>query len=411
MVIPNEWGEGAIGALFSFHRTVALSRAQLSDAAEIGYIHYGDIHAKWGTHIDLSREALPRVDGELAATAALVADGDLVLADASEDIEGVGRAIEICGASGQKVIAGLHTVLLRPQTGVFAPRYAGYLPQTPEFRMQARTLAAGLKVYGLSKSSLRQIVVRVPPWKEQEAIAEALGDADSAIEALDALIAKKRDVKQAAMQQLLSGSTRLPGFSEEWREIRLGDHGTFSKGQGIKKDEVVASGLPCIRYGQIYTDHSDWIRSFTAFISPVTAQASRRLVPGELLFTGSGETAAEIGKCVAFLGDGEAYAGGDIVILTPRSLDSKFMGYALNSPVAVQQKMRLAQGDAVVHISSSSLATLSLAVPPLGEQQAIAEALSDMDAEIEALVAQRGKMRLVKQGMMQELLSGRVRLV
>jgi type I restriction enzyme S subunit len=87
------------------------------------------------------------------------------------------------------------------------------------------------------------------------------------------------------------------------------------------------------------------------------------------------------------------------------------MGYALNSPVAVQQKMRLAQGDAVVHISSSSLATLSLAVPPLGEQQAIAEVLSDLDSEIEALVAERDKMRLVKQGMMQELLSGRVRLV
>jgi type I restriction enzyme S subunit len=411
MVTAADWDKDEIGSLFSLHRTVALSRAQLSDAAEIGYIHYGDIHSKWGTHLDLSLQALPRVGVGLAASAALVAEGDLVLADASEDLDGVGRAVEICGVGDQRVVAGLHTVLLRPRAGVFASRFVGYLPATPEFRSQARTLAAGLKVYGLSKSSLRQIVVRVPPLKEQEAIAEALGDADAAIELLDALIAKKRDVKEAAMQQLLAGRTRLPGFSGDWREIRLGDHGTFSKGQGIKKDEVVASGLPCIRYGQIYTEHSDWIRSFTAFISPAIAQASRRLVPGELLFTGSGETAAEIGKCVAFLGDEEAYAGGDIVILTPRSLDPKFMGYALNSPVVVQQKMRLAQGDAVVHISSSSLATLSLLVPPLAEQQAIAEVLSDMDTELEALVAERDKMRLVKEGMMQELLSGRVRLV
>lgn len=271
-------------------------------------------------------------------------------------------------------------------------------------------MAAGLKVFGLSKTALAKFTVFLPPLAEQKAIAEAISDADALVQSLDALIAKKRDMKQAAMQQLLTGRTRLPGFTDDWREIRLGDCGTFSKGQGIRKDEVLESGLPCIRYGQIYTDHSDWIRSFTAYISSSTAQASRRLVHGDLLFTGSGETAAEIGKCVAFLGDEEAYAGGDIVIFAPRNLDSKFMGYILNGPLAVQQKARLAQGDAVVHISAASLATLLLSVPSPAEQKAIAQALSDMDAEIDALVAQREKAELVKQGMMQELLSGRVRL-
>ena len=87
------------------------------------------------------------------------------------------------------------------------------------------------------------------------------------------------------------------------------------------------------------------------------------------------------------------------------------MGYVLNASDAVQQKSRLAQGDAVVHISSASLATLFIRVPPRDEQEAIASVVSDIDAEIEALVAQQDKMRLVKQGMMQELLSGRVQLV
>ena len=205
----GDWGQGAIGSLFSFHRTIALSRAQLSDNAEIGYIHYGDIHAKWGTHLDLSRESLPRAEPRLAGSATLVADGDLVLADASEDIEGVGRAVEVCGVGQQKVVAGLHTVLLRPRVGVFASGYVGLLSETPEFRLQARTLAAGLKVYGLSKSSLRQIVVRVPPLKEQEAIAGVLLDMDGEIEALVAQREKTRLVKKGMMQELLSGRVRL----------------------------------------------------------------------------------------------------------------------------------------------------------------------------------------------------------
>ncbi len=336
-----------------------------------------------------------------------LSDGDLVFARTGAS---VGKSYMYRPADGELVYAGF-LIRVRPDQKTLVPGFLAQYARCQRYWEWVRATSMRSGQPGINGREYAGMPFHLPPLKEQQTIAEALSDADAAIEALDALIAKKRDVKQAAMQQLLTGRTRLPGFSGEWRESRLGDHGTFSKGQGIKKDEVVASGLPCIRYGQIYTDHSDWIRSFTAFISPVTAQASRRLVPGELLFAGSGETAAEIGKCVAFLGDGEAYAGGDIVIMAPRSLDSKFMGYALNSPVAVQQKMRLAQGDAVVHISSSSLATLSLAVPPLGEQQAIAEVLSDLDSEIEALVAERDKMRLVKQGMMQELLSGRVRLV
>jgi type I restriction enzyme S subunit len=195
-----------------------------------------------------------------------------------------------------------------------------------------------------------------------------------------------------------------------WTLVRLGDLGLFSKGKGIKKDDVVSDGLPCVRYGQLYTDHDSWIRGFTAFINRETALESRRLASGELLFTGSGETADEIGKCVAFLGVEEAYAGGDIVILTPKNVDSKFMGYALNAPDVVQQKIQRAQGDAVVHISASSLASLQVNLPPLEEQQAIAEALSDADALVESLDALIAKKRDMKQAAMQQLLTGRTRL-
>lgn len=253
--------------------------------------------------------------------------------------------------------------------------------------------------------------VALPKVHEQRAIAEALSDVDGLLRCLEALIAKKRAIKQAAMQQLLTGKTRLPGFSGEWETKRLGEIGHFLKGSGVKREDAQSGHLACVRYGEIYTTHHDYIREFSSWISPEVAATATRLEYGDLLFAGSGETKEEIGKCVALVVEAEAYAGGDIVILRPRNVDSLFLGYALNMPEIAQQKASYGQGDAVVHISAAALAQVSLSVPPRPEQTAIATVLSDMDAEIAALEARRDKTRAVKQGMMQQLLTGRVRLV
>lgn len=246
---------------------------------------------------------------------------------------------------------------------------------------------------------------------EQRAIATALSDVDALLGALEQLIAKKRDLKQAAMQQLLTGETRLPGFQGEWGIIQLGSLGTFLKGTGVKKDEAVSGDLPCIRYGEIYTHHHDVIRTFYSHISASVAAKATLLKAGDVLFAGSGETKKEIGKAVAFVDECEAFAGGDIVILRPAASDAKFLGYYLNSAQVQRQKASLGQGDAVVHISASALASIELLMPSLPEQTAIASVLSDMDAELAVLEQRLAKTRALKQGMMQELLTGRTRLV
>jgi type I restriction enzyme S subunit len=137
------------------------------------------------------------------------------------------------------------------------------------------------------------------------------------------------------------------------------------------------------------------------------------LKKGDILFASSGETAEDIGKCFAYLSDEKAVAGGDIIILRPKNeYDPTFLGYILNSSTAVGQKSFMGQGSSVFHIYSSNLSQLILPFPPtLAEQTAIATALSDMDAEIEQLEAQLAKYRQLKRGMMQELLTGRKRLI
>ena len=252
--------------------------------------------------------------------------------------------------------------------------------------------------------------VSLPRLAEQREIAEALADVDGLLGALEALIAKKHAIRQSVMQQVLTGNTRLPGFRGEWETKCLGDLGTFSKGKGIKRDDVSQEGYPCIRYGEIYTKYNNYVSDPLTRIALSVVESALPIQAGDILFAGSGETAEAIGRCVAYLGESQAYAGGDIVVLTPACQDPLYLGYLLNHSTVTMQKARMAQGDAVVHISATNLARVQISLPPVREQTAIAGVLSDMDSEIAALERRRDKTREIKRGMLQQLLTGRIRL-
>jgi type I restriction enzyme S subunit len=282
------------------------------------------------------------------------------------------------------------------------------------FRSMRRTwqsLMAGSIHNTIYMPVFKALRIALPPLREQRAIAEALSDVDELLRGLDQLIAKKRDLKQATMQQLLTGKTRLPGFGCDWKEGALADLGQFIKGRGITKDQARGGTLPCVRYGELYTHHNDIIRNYHSWISPDVASSAVLLKTGDVLFAGSGETKEEIGKCAAFVHDIKAYAGGDIVILRPREANAIFLGYFLNTASINRQKASRGQGDAVVHISKNALSVIEFPIPDVDEQNAVAEVLIDMDAEIAALERRREKTRALKQAMMQELLTGKTRLL
>jgi type I restriction enzyme, S subunit len=278
-------------------------------------------------------------------------------------------------------------------------------------RRLREVVATGNGQPNLNTGLIGDISLPFPPVAEQQAISEALSDVDALLTKLDQLIAKRRDLKQAAMRQLLTGRTRLVGFSGPWAEMPLAKIGAFLKGRGVSRDQASTGSIACIRYGEIYTAHHDIVRSFTSWISREVAASAIQLKAGDILFAGSGETKEEIGKCVAFVEDCEAYAGGDIVILRPRGMDSRFLGYALNTPDVNRQKANFGQGDAVVHISAAALGAVTVRLPPVEEQAAVADVLTTMDAELTAVEARRDKTRQLKRGMMQVLLTGRIRLV
>lgn len=200
----------------------------------------------------------------------------------------------------------------------------------------------------------------------------------------------------------------IPG---DWEVRKLGEIGNFSKGKGILKEQVIESGFPCIRYGEIYTTHDYIIKRFKSFISEKVAEESQEIKNGDILFAGSGETIEEIGKSVAYTGNEKAFAGGDVIILsTNGNVNPECLSYALETDFVRKQKRRLGQGHSVVHIYPSDLSVISIFLPPLPEQRAIASVLSTMDEVINKnnkLISQK---ELRKKWLIQNLLSGKKRL-
>ena len=202
-------------------------------------------------------------------------------------------------------------------------------------------------------------------------------------------------------------TTSIGLIPEDWDAKSLSQIGVFSKGKGVTRANAQSGNIPCVRYGEIYTSHNDFIRTFYSHISPEVAATATKLKKGDVLFAGSGETKEEIGKAVAFLGDEEACAGGDIIILSPNEgASSKYLGYVLNAATAVIQKASMGQGDAVVHIHAKELGNVVIPFPKFEEQEKIADALSGVDDMIGALDEAIAKKRQIKEGLMQQLLTG-----
>ena len=287
------------------------------------------------------------------------------------------------------------------------PRYVGYLFDSIDWMRYNE--ATG--VPSLTAKTISNIKKAVPPLTEQRKIVDILGAWDEAIEKQSRLIEKLELRKRALMQRLLTGRTRLPGFTSPWQKVKLGEIGKFDKGVGVPKEKIVSEGCKAITYGEIYTKYDYVIKDFASYIDSDTAQTSKQISSGAIIFAGSGETLEDIGKCVAFIDNDKAYAGGDIIIFNPSiEVDSLVLSYILNSPVAIAQKRRYGQGHSVVHIYQKDLARIEFELPSLPEQKAIAEVLTTADDEIATHRKKLDALRLQKRGLMQQLLTGKTRV-
>lgn len=279
-------------------------------------------------------------------------------------------------------------------------------------------VATGNGQPNLNTTLIREIRIPFPSTDEQRAIATALSDVDALLAKLDQLIAKKRDLKQAAMQHLLTGKARLPGFGGEWVVKRLGDIGNCLRGVAYRGDSDLSP------YDTPYTKRllrSNNVQKATVvttdiqFVNAARVSENQLLKNDDILICMANGSKALVGKSGLFnVSDGYAYTFGAFMgCFRSKSAESNsaFVFSLFQTSRYRDYINNLLAGSSINNLTPGSIESLEFAIPPLPEQTAIATVLTDMDAELAALEARRDKTLALKQGMMQELLTGRIRLV
>ena len=405
-VIPEEWKAATIADVCLFSGGSQPPRAVFKFAPTPGYIRLIQIR-------DYKSDDFVTYIPEPLARKRCTSE-DIMIGRYGPPIFQILRGIE-----GAYNVALIKTTL-KPE--VDREFFFNVLNQEPLFQLMEALSRRSSGQTGVEMPALKAYGLPLPPLPEQRAIAEALSDVDELLGALDRLIAKKRDIKQAAMQQLLTGQTRLPGFSGEWEVKRLGDLFNFTGGYSASRDQLSAEGHCYLHYGDIHGSTKTHIDTDVDFqnipkldIPLKCVSPASLLEDGDVVFVDASEDEAGTSKHVVVINKAKKpfISGLHTIVAKSKTteLAHKYRRYCFQTAAIRQQFLFYAVGTKVSGISKSNIPKLTLSIPSIPEQTAIAEVLSDMDAELAALEQRRDKTRLLKQGMMQELLTGRIRLV
>ena len=298
----------------------------------------------------------------------------------------------------------IRLLVLTPKIKVSCELITNYINYTQPFIIESTGVPQ------LTAPQIKNTKLVLPPYEEQLKILSVLQLWDTAISKQTQLVEKLTLRKRGLMQQLLTGKKRLKGFEGEWKEVKLGEIGTFFKGNGVPKNKIIGVGHKCLTYGDLYTKYDFVISNVKSFIDDETALISTEIKYGDICFAGSGETKEDIGKCAAFIDDQIGYAGGDIIVFRANDFNPITLSYILNSENVIKQKSNMGQGHSVVHIYPYQLEKLTFTMPTRKEQNAIASVLIQADKGIELAKQKLSQLQAQKRGLMQVLLTGKKRV-
>ena len=414
-VIPEDWDARKLGELASFRTGPFGSALHKSDYTDDGVPVVNPMHI---------------VDGQIAPnrTMTITESAATKLADfrlkPGEVVIGRRGDMGRCAVVGEHHLGwlcGTGTMIVRPSSGVDASFLQRVL-SSPSVVSSIENSSVGSTMVNLNQGTLSGLVIQAPPLHEQRAIAAALSDVDALLAKLDHLIVKKRDLKQAAMQQLLTGRTRLPGFGsslgykqtevgaipKEWNVSTVGHEFEIKLGKMLDAEKNVGVPKPYIGNKAVQWERIDISDLPTVPMSREDIERFR-LRNGDLLACEGGE----VGRAAIWNSPiEECYYQKALHRLRPRrGFDSRLMVALLRQWSERGLLVNYVTQTSIAHLPREKFIEVPMPVPPLPEQRAIATVLADMDTEITFLGVRREKTRALKQGMMQELLTGKIRLV
>ncbi len=375
-----DWGGGDIPALSAGN--VKMGFVDFSEEC-----HFGSeaLYARWMTRGDVAKDDILFTTEAPLGNVALVPDD-------------------------RKYILSQRTIILRVDPERASSRFLFQMMLSDGFQRRLADYSSGSTAKGIQRRTFEQLFVALPPLPDQRAIAAALSDVDALLDGFKRLIAKKRDLNRAAMQQLLTGQTRLPGFHGEWdvKPLKGIVQTPITDGPHLTP-QFLKDGVPFLSVNNLVDNKIDL--HDLRFISQEDHEVfSRKCKPrrNDILLG----KAASVGKVAIVELEAEFNIWSPIAMVRVSDKnDPRFVYYQLQSSDIVRQIAVLTNSSSQGNIGMGDIEKLHLALPPLSEQAAIAAVLSDMDAELSALEAKRDKTRALKQGMMQELITGRTRLV
>lgn len=416
--VPIGWEVWKIRDCFDFFPTSSYSRSKLSESGECGYVHYGDIHTKFHIVIDLDKDKLPFVTTEMSEKYTKVKEGDIIIADASEDYDGVGKAIEIKNLKEKKVIAGLHTLHLRQKDDLFINGIIGYILNAAKVRNNILRISTGIKVYGINKTGLSKVLIPKPPEPEQTAIATILSKVDEAIQATQNTIKAAEKLKKALMQNLLTGKLKPDGAWRTEEEFYLDEKfGKVPIGwtYGTLRDiaEIIAGQSPT---GDTYNNEGKGMAmlngptEFTEYF-PIAVQYTTKPTKicekGDILFTVRGSSTGRMN-----FADREYCIGRGLAAI--RALKNANINFLYSSLVRISNII-LAEakgaGSTFPNVSRGELRKKKIIYPNTkNEQDQIGKILKSTDEKIKSKKSKIKTLQRLKKSLMQNLLTGKIRV-
>lgn len=314
----------------------------------------------------------------------------------------IGSTIGKCGIASVEMSSNQQINAIFPSPEFSADfLYYAVSAAAPKIRYLAGEQAVPL----VNKTQFSETEVVFPPFSEQRVIATALGDVDALLVALEQLLAKKRDLKQAAMQQLLTGQTRLSGFDSDWEVKMLADVFMISAGKSKSGFVVPGGDYWVVDMGSVSIGGQLIVSKQTNFCSDFLSVGDLVMPKDDI---GGGNIIGKVGYIDA---DKKYVLGDHVYCLRAKLGDPRFLAYMINSYPVNRSLRKKVIGSAQLGLGRRSVAEQEISFPDPAEQTAIANVLFDMDAELAALEQRLTKTRALKHGMMQELLTGRTRLV
>lgn len=368
------WKYCKLGDVGTFQRGGNFKKA---DFVENGFpcIHYGQIHTTFGVSTETHLSSVPI---DLVKKEKCAKKGDLIIAITSEDEECSCKCTAWLG--DYDVYVGGHTAIFRHNLN---PVFMSYYFRSSQFNKLKLEYTHGFKVVEINPKDIAKIPIAYP---------DSLFDQQKIVEYLDSTFEKIDKIKEDAEKKIAEAKLLFQATLNEklkmrdgWKEKTIGEIQTnMYRGSGIKRDQIIQEGYPCIRYGEIYTTYNYFFSECVSHTNESIIKPKKYFEKGDILFAITGESVEDIGKCIAYTGDEKCLLGGDIVVMK-HDQNPKYLSYALSTTDAIRQKGKGKTKLKVVHTNIPSLKIIVIPIPSLAEQQQIVTELDSLSEKTKAI--------------------------